>query len=408
MRWLRCLAIGMSLVTGALIVAGVIVIVRSPTTNDVAYFTGVVGVGAVSTVVGLVVAQRRPRNPVGPLLVWIGQLVVFLVTKEVYWRVLDREPQALPVVDDWVIAALRESGVWLLVALGFLLLYFPDGRLPGRRWRWVPIALVADAVAFQASAALDPTVYRPQSPEPVPVPFGTLPDGVLLVVGLATLLGLMVSTVVCAAALVVKYRRGDEVRRAQLKWLALAGLGLPATLIGCGAELLLVGRPGWFSLVASVVVVVGTPVATAIAMLRHDLYDVDRALAAAVTYGTATAMLLGIYTATSFAAGVVLGRESTSPRPERPPCARSPWLPCEPGCSAGWTGGCTPGGKLRCPRSRACWHGPTPARPARRSWSTCCGPRCGTLPCESGTWCPAPTAALTRLAHPWTGSRPCR
>jgi len=70
------------------------------------------------------------------------------VTKEVYWRVLDREPQALPVVDDCVIAALRESGVWLLVALGLLLLYFPDGRLPRRRWRWVPVALVADAVAL--------------------------------------------------------------------------------------------------------------------------------------------------------------------------------------------------------------------------------------------------------------------
>jgi len=77
MRWLRCLAIGMSLVTGALMVAGVVVIVRSPTANDAAFFTGVAGVGAVSTVVGFVVAQRRPRNPVGPLLDLIGQRVVF-------------------------------------------------------------------------------------------------------------------------------------------------------------------------------------------------------------------------------------------------------------------------------------------------------------------------------------------
>jgi len=311
MRWPRRLAIVMSLLTGALIVAGMVVVARSPTTDDVAYFAGVVGVGAVATVVGLVVARRRPGNVVGPLLTWIGHLMVFLVTREVYWRVLDRQPRALPVVSDWVVAALRESGVWLLVAVGLLLLFFPDGRLPGRRWRWVPVALVVDAVAFQASAALDPTVYRPQSPEPVPVPFGTLPEGVLLVFGLITLLGLMALTVVCAASLVVKYRRADEVRRAQLKWLALAGLGLPATLIGCGVELVLVGRPAWFSLAALIAVLVGTPVATAIAMLRHDLYDVDRALAGAVTYGAVTAVLLGVYTAMSFAAGIVLGPEST-------------------------------------------------------------------------------------------------
>jgi signal transduction histidine kinase len=46
-------------------------------------------------------------------------------------------------------------------------------------------------------------------------------------------------------------------------------------------------------------------------MLRHDLYDVDRALAGAVTYGAVTAVLLGVYTAMSFAAGIVLGPKST-------------------------------------------------------------------------------------------------
>ena len=65
MRWPRRLAIVMSLLTGALIVAGMVVVARSPTTDDVAYFAGVVGVGAVATVVGLVVARRRPGNVVG-------------------------------------------------------------------------------------------------------------------------------------------------------------------------------------------------------------------------------------------------------------------------------------------------------------------------------------------------------
>ena len=148
MRWLRCLAIGMSLVTGALMVAGVVVIVRSPTANDAAFFTGVRrGRGRLDR--GGVCRRAAPSAQSGWSAPGLNRATGGVpVTKEVYWRVLDREPQALPVVDDCVIAALRESGVWLLVALGLLLLYFPDGRLPRRRWRWVPIALVADAVAL--------------------------------------------------------------------------------------------------------------------------------------------------------------------------------------------------------------------------------------------------------------------
>jgi hypothetical protein len=304
----RLYAYALTAVTGALVVAGWVLLTVSPSGGDVVYLQTAVAVGGLSTALGVVIARRQPANVVGALLVWIGFDVVFLATREVYWSILHRRP-SVPAVGDWLVAAVKESGVWLLVAAALLLLYFPDGRLPGSRWRWVPVVLVVDAVAFQAFGAVDPTP-TPYAPEPVPTPFGVAPDTVLLVDGLATVPLLMVLTVACATSLIVKYRRADAALRTQLKWLALAGLGLPVTLIGCWLEYVLLGNAYWFSFAAMVVLLVGVPAATAIAVLRHDLYDIDKAIAATVTYTAVTVVLLGFYAVASFVVGLAAGRAS--------------------------------------------------------------------------------------------------
>jgi signal transduction histidine kinase len=55
----------------------------------------------------------------------------------------------------------------------------------------------------------------------------------------------------------------------------------------------------------------GIPAATAVAMLRHDLYDIDKALAATATYGLVSAVLVAVFAVSSVAAGVLFGRDST-------------------------------------------------------------------------------------------------
>ncbi|HET7367778.1 MAG TPA: hypothetical protein VFI83_05390, partial [Gaiella sp.] len=87
---------------------------------------------------------------------------------------------------------------------------------------------------------------------------------------------LLVLLVACAASLVVRSRRSDDVRRRQVKWLALAGLGVPGFIVVCLTEVIVLGQPRWLSLAIGIATAVGVPVAAAIAMLRHDLYDIDR------------------------------------------------------------------------------------------------------------------------------------
>lgn len=309
MLWPRRLALAMSLAACGLIVGGALLLTISPTARAVAYFAVLAAIGALSSGLGLVVATRRPTNAVGALLAWLGACTTFVSVREVYLDVWSRRPDALPLV-DWVVAAQRGSGVWLVVAAALVLLYFPDGRLVSRRWRWVPLALILAAAAFHLWGALDPSPYPPPL-DRLPRPYASGSD-VVLVGGIVALAALMVLLVVSAASVGVRFRRSDAVRRAQIKWLALAGCGLPGALIGCWVEYMVLGHAHWFSLAAGIVVLVGLPTSTAIAMLRHDLYDVDRALAAAVTYAMVTAVLVGIYAGASFAAGLVLGRGSTA------------------------------------------------------------------------------------------------
>jgi signal transduction histidine kinase len=176
----------------------------------------------------------------------------------------------------------------------------------------VAVALVAVPVLFDVLVAFDPAPYPPPY-QHVAHPFPTPPEPYLTIITVAALallpalLGLLFAA---AAGMVVRYRREpDPVRRAQVKWFALGGLFLPGTLLLCWVSYLFTGDADLvvFGLAATFLAI---PIATAIAILRHDLYDVDRAISAAVTYGIVTVALLGFYTVAAFLVGLAAGRGS--------------------------------------------------------------------------------------------------
>ena len=88
--------------------------------------------------VGALVATRKPRNPVGWILLASASLVTLSVVGEDYVRLsVTHFDAALPLT---VATAWLESlafGPAIILLVGVLPLYFPDGRLPSRRWRWV-------------------------------------------------------------------------------------------------------------------------------------------------------------------------------------------------------------------------------------------------------------------------------
>jgi signal transduction histidine kinase len=277
---------------------------------DAAYLAVATVLGFATVALGVAVATKRPDNLVGALLALVGLLPIAIASGDIYGDAVARRPDLVPVS---ALLTSLEPGTWmfLYVPPALLALIFPDGRLPrGRRWRWLAAGLIAVPVLFTFLAAFDPT--------PFPAPFQDVPHvfdagrffpvlGVLGVALLPIFLGLLIAT---ATSVVVRHRREtDPVRRAQVKWFALGAMFVPATLLLCWLSYLLIDGPDLVVL-GLAATYLAIPAATAIAVLRHDLYDVDRAFSTAVTYGIVTTVLLAFYTVATFLAGVALGRQS--------------------------------------------------------------------------------------------------
>nr|WP_055504679.1 histidine kinase [Nonomuraea pusilla] len=305
----RLLAFALAALTSLLAGAGVVLAVIGGDGRATTEFAAGVTLALPSATLGTVIAVRRPASMVGPLLVLVGTAAVWVTVGDLYASAVARQPR-LPL--SALYAALSQGDwMFLYVPAALLMLVFPDGRLPGRRWRWAVVGLLTVPVLFMLIVASDPGSYRP--------PFESTPRLLLLpapyqpvvraasIALLPVFLGLLVAS---ATAVALRYRRATgEVARAQLKWFALGAACLPLTLLLCWASYLFLGGPE-LALAGLAATALAIPAATAIAVLRHDLYDIDRAISAAVTYGLVTAILLAFYTAASFLAGLGAGRSS--------------------------------------------------------------------------------------------------
>jgi signal transduction histidine kinase len=307
-RWPWPVALVGSVATAAMVVGGLVFAALEPSASTIGW--AVVGGAAALLCAGLgtLVARRVRDNPVGPLLVAVGACVAFSCTRQAGFEVLAHHDDTAERL-NWLVALTTEASSWLFAAIGLLLVYFPDGRVPGRRWRLVPMGLVVGAASHHLYGVVSPDPYLAPLQD-LPHAFGPPPLAVEAL-SIAGDLILLVSVLASAAALLVKYRQADAPGKQQLKWLALAGVGVPGFIVVCLSEVLLTGEGQWPSLVIGIAAIFGIPVAIAIAMLRADLYDVDRALATTVAWGLATAVLVVIFVAASLAAGVLLGRDST-------------------------------------------------------------------------------------------------
>jgi hypothetical protein len=242
-------------------------------------------------VVGAVLASRRPRHPVGWLLLAMG------VDMGVSGAAVGYIPYGLVVRPGALPAANLVARIYpvtiaaVLAAVGFVLLLTPTGSPPSPRWRrWARGLAAAAAVTLVAATvapgSLDPLAQFVSGPLDPKVYGGAL----RVAVQLALLVGLL-AILVGAASLVVRFRRARGVERQQLRWLVLAA-ALTGLSMLAAAVLIAVGQVdlgAW----ASVVGVTFLPLATGAAILRYRLYDLDRIISRTVAW-TLLTLLLGL------------------------------------------------------------------------------------------------------------------
>jgi signal transduction histidine kinase len=306
MAWARRTAVTCSVVAALLVVVATGFLVAEQTRASwVALAIGVLVVPSTAAL-SVLLTRRRDGAVVGMLLGMLSLSVAAVVAKEVWlqWLAATDDPGRW----DWLVAATAENAWWILATFALLLLHFPNGRVPSRRWRWVPAGIVLAAAITQVDGAVAQEPFRAPVAD-LDRPFGPAPIWWQAIAAAAFAL-LLVLIVACAVALVVRFRRSHGVERQQIKWLALAGIGVPLYPLLCLIEIVVWGQSQWFSGAVGLVSLVATPIAAGIAVLRHDLYDVDKALALAVAWGLVTAVALAVYAAVSSLTGLLVGGSS--------------------------------------------------------------------------------------------------
>jgi signal transduction histidine kinase len=241
-------------------------------------------------VLGALIASRHPENHYGWLWLGFGLALAILSFGGNYaeYAVLSGNLPA-----SVTVAAVGSAGWVLWVALTpFLLLLFPDGRLPSPRWRFLVWTIVgAGAVCL----ALGPFTPGQSGIASVENPFGVggRVGEVIFALIAAGVFVIFACTLLSALSLVFRYRRAGGVERQQIKWFTYAAVVFGAGLIFSG----FLGQdlPGIWDAVFEAVPLSGLYVAVGIAIFRYRLYDIDLLINRTLVYGVLTAIVVGVY-----------------------------------------------------------------------------------------------------------------
>jgi hypothetical protein len=281
--------------------------------NPVTTATELLAVTLPFAAVGLLVARRQPRNPVGWLMLGIALCFLLSIEAGSYDLADYRFGHGLPLGPVSLLLDLLWEPALVLGPVAVLL--FPNGRLPSARWRWVlraclTVGLVLLAILVLKSAdAIAHHQTRVDGSGQLVVFDQTSGYGgaAFILVAYAVLLTVWVAAM---GRQFLAWRRSYGERREQFKWLAS---GAVVCFAGLLASTQLSSARGWWHAVGDVAVIgaAALPVAIGVAILKYRLYDIDRIISRTLAYVIVTGLLVGLYAGLVLLATRVLTFHST-------------------------------------------------------------------------------------------------
>lgn len=294
---LRRLAAVLAAIALALEAVSLVLLIPNSTVTSLQQlgFNGVGGAvaGATYPLVGWLIASRRPRNPIGWIFLAVGLSQAGTAVAGQYALYgLVTNAGAVPLADvaSWINAWLWVPGFVLLFVV---VLVFPDGTLPSRRWRIVPWTAAIAILMTIVAQAIGTWGYRGLTLM-APPPSDTSGDPLLTAcLAVATVGSMLVVPVGLAsvAGIVVRFRRSGAVERHQIKWFA-AGATMEVGFLLLTSFVTLTYP---FDVMVSALVVPLVPIATAVAILRYRLYEIDRIISRTVGWAASTALVVGLF-----------------------------------------------------------------------------------------------------------------
>jgi hypothetical protein len=256
--------------------------------------------------VGTLLAARRPRNPLG----WILLAIFFIAVVPVnQYAALDYRMHHGTLPLGWLAVTLGQAWPVFLLLIAVLLWMFPDGRLPAGRWqRTAVMALIAGTLlgltasgsGVAAAAGHDIHVNATGS-------LLTEQGGIWNILHTALALSVAASWLIWLAVQVPGYRRATGERRQQLKWLySGAVVFVIAVFAGAQASGSTSGRAELVNNLITPLGFAAFAACFAVAVLKYRLYEIDRIVSRVISYAIITAVLAGVFAGLVLLATVVL------------------------------------------------------------------------------------------------------
>jgi hypothetical protein len=259
--------------------------------------------------VGALVISRR-GNPIGWVFCATGvALTMSWAGSAIAKHALIDRPGSIP--GGTAFALLASAGqVPAFCLLGCVILLFPSGRVSSPRELLVLRGLAAAAVAGGLAYALGEGAFDApfeKFSNPLGIPGSRIP---LSIVAVLSWLACLVFMSAAAVSLVARLRRARGLERLQLKWVVYAGavlaavflIGFPTFFVGDVSDTVDTLRSSAFTVATA-----GIPVAAGIAILRHNLYDIDVVINRTLVYGSLTATLALVYVGSVLLLQLALG-----------------------------------------------------------------------------------------------------
>jgi hypothetical protein len=244
----------------------------------------------ISPLMGLLIVRAQPRNVIGWLFIAFSGLLVSGFLGDGLARHLPPSTWLAWLVT--ITSSLSNAG---FIAFVLLVLTFPTGRPLSRRWHGVLVLVGIGGLGMFIAGLLRPLPITDLADLPNPIG-PTAWSGAVEMIDTISSLGTMAAVAGAIAHIIMRIRRSRGLERQQLKWFVLATALVGGLLLLAAATLPLgsISDVFWAAAFTAFPVV---PVAAAIAIVRHRLFDIDLIIKRSLSYGALTVVLIGAYVA---------------------------------------------------------------------------------------------------------------
>ncbi len=301
--WLRRIAWGTASFAAIILTVSAVMLFLAPDFSSMDWLLASAMVALGAPILGVIIVTRQPRNRIGWLWIIYGLLIGFRSLGHGIYYLGGAQPAGYSALEYFLLWATEPANLATLVCLILLLLWFPDGQLPSRRWRLLYIWLfLAFAVLFSSNFVSGPDWNGGAEAGGIVIdnPYGWLPENATwYVLGFPSFISLILITFLSAISLIFRYRSAGPVVRLQLRWFVVGGFFTFILFIlpifsqltpgqsdeGINTLLVLLGQA----------YIVPLYLAVGVAILRYRLYDIDVIIRKTLVYGLLTALLAFVY-----------------------------------------------------------------------------------------------------------------